>query len=107
MEEAVELGIPHLHNSDLRFIHDGKWVSVFCPRDRLAYIMFKNRYVNVNEPYTPSPQDIVEKLYPGFDKLPADDKRDYVWWKDKWIPYEKCSLELFIAKCRGINTPIN
>lgn len=107
MEEAIELGIPHICNSTLQFIHDGKWISVFRPRDRLAYIMFKSRYINMNETDRLYPHAIAEKLYPGFDKIPENDDRDYVWWKDKWMPYEKCSLELFIAKCRGINTPIN
>lgn len=29
MEEAVELGIPHIYKHELRFIHDGKWVAYF------------------------------------------------------------------------------
>lgn len=105
MEDAIELGIPYIHNSELRFIHNGVWVPVFCPRDRYTYIMLKSRMLEPQ--YTQSPHYIADKLCPGFDKLSDDDRRDYVWWNNKWVPYETCSLELFIAKCRRINTPIN
>lgn len=29
MEEAVELSIPHIYKHELRFVHNGKWVSIF------------------------------------------------------------------------------
>ena len=42
MEEAVELGIPHIYKHELRFIHDGKWVSIFHPRDKMSRILLKS-----------------------------------------------------------------
>ncbi|WP_142667705.1 hypothetical protein [Klebsiella variicola] len=101
MEEAVELSIPHIYKHELRFVHNGKWVSILHPRDKISRILMKSRYVFGDGEYTKSTYYIAEKLYPGFNEIPEDDRRDYVWWKDKWTPYEKCSLELFIAKCRA------
>ncbi len=101
MEEAIELGIPHIYKHELRFVRDGRWISIFHPRDKLSRTLMKSRYVFSDSEYAKSSYYMAEKLCPGFNEIPEDDRRDYVWWKDKWTPYEKCSLELFIAKCRA------
>ena len=101
MEEAIELGIPHIYKHELRFVRDGRWISIFHPRDKLSRTLMKSRYVFSDSEYAKSSYYMAEKLCPGFNEIPEDDRRDYVWWKGKWKTYEKCSLELFIAKCRA------
>lgn len=101
MEEAIELGIPHIYKHELRFVRDGRWISIFHPRDKLSRTLMKSRYVFSDSEYAKSSYYMAEKLCPGFNEIPEDDRRDYVWWKGKWTPYEKCSLELFIVKCRA------
>lgn len=101
MEEAIELGIPHIYKHELRFVRDGRWISIFHPRDKLSRTLMKSRYVFSDSEYAKSSYYMAEKLCPGFNEIPEDDRRDYVRWKGKWTPYEKCSLELFIAKCRA------
>lgn len=52
MEEAVELSIPHIYKHELRFVHNGKWVSIFHPRDKMSRILMKSRYVFGDSDYT-------------------------------------------------------